>query len=855
MRVDIDLTNFTAGEMSPRMKGRYDEAKYFNGSDTQLNFVTLPQGGVTRRPGTLFAALNANQGDKPRLKGFIFSTLQAYMLEFSIVGGVCQVRVFMDDGLIVAPGGGSVVVTGLPYTQGELAELGFTQSADTLYIFHPSHPQATLTRSSHTDWSYQAMQFFDGPYLDLNGTTTTLTPSGTTGSITITASSIVGVNATPQSTGQGFLASDVGRMLRIKLTSCWAWCIITGVASPVSIAAVVQPMVNNGAWGALDGGGWSPSVYYEDGVIVDNGGALFECIIAGTSGSSGPTVPVAPATSTADGTVTWEPVQSIPSATTFWRLGAWAPALGYPGRSVFWQQRLVQAGTTSQPNGVWGSVSGDFTNNAPSQQDGTVVDINAFAWVISDNQVNAVRWLSPVGAAQAMQLGIGTLGAEHVMQAATTAQALTPTSVQVYQETAVGSAENVDVLRIVKSGLFADRPGRKVWEWTFQWAVNGYVPVDLTELSEHITRSAPPDLPGIVQMVYQQSPHSVVWAIKGDGGLIGCTYQRDQNIVAWHRHQLGGDFFGAAPVVESIEVIPSPDTTYDEVWLAVLRTINGVEVRTIEVMTRYFDAQPLDESWFVDCALSSPLTYPAATLSLGGISGAGMGFAASGNVFNAASVGSLIRANGGLAIVRTYQAPNFVICDWYQPARDQRPAFAGAWSCTPQFSHFSNLTHLVGQTVAILGDGADLGTAVVSGAGVVVPSEAASCATVGLPYAATLVTMPFEPQRAAAASTQGKSRRVDTMYLRIHEGLGADHGRRVTDPETGAVEDVLEPLETRSASDPMGQAPPAASLIQRLKLPGGYDQECQIMITTSSPHPLTVLAISAKAGVGEMPNG
>src|SRR5579859_582721 len=119
MRVDIDINNFTSGELSPRMKGRYDQAKYFNGCDTLTNWVIIPQGGATRRPGTMFVTQALDQSNPCKLRRFTFSTVQSYMLEFSAQGAGCQVRVFMDDG-VVLEGATQVIIPGLPYAGSEL---------------------------------------------------------------------------------------------------------------------------------------------------------------------------------------------------------------------------------------------------------------------------------------------------------------------------------------------------------------------------------------------------------------------------------------------------------------------------------------------------------------------------------------------------------------------------------------------------------------------------------------------------------------------------------------------------------------------------------------------------------------
>lgn len=912
MREDLELCDFSAGELSPKLKGRTDYERYFSGLDTELNMVSLPQGGATRRPGTLLAGLAKDQTNTPfftRMLRFVFSGTQAYMLELS--SG--NVRIYANDGVVL--NGGVPVDVAWPYVTSELAALQFVQSADTLFICHPSHPLATLTRSSNTNWTFTASALRDGPYLDVNITATTLTPSGTTGSITITASSVVGINVTPTSTGQGFLPTDVGRFLRIRLFSLWAWCIITAVADTLHVTATVQPAVlNAGAYGAIDGAPWAANTRYPTGAVVLANGSYYIALTGGVSG--GPNGPAGLGGNIVDGTVTWsvtgpfnavafaqqtiyacgdvvfapgsgnyyvcttggtsggsasEPTGTginitppdttaifeyvapfvFPTSTIYWQLGKFSATTGYPQIPTFWQQRLALLGTNNQPNAVEGSVSADFTNFAPTQQDGTVVANNALSWVIGDDQVNAVRWVSPAGSSVAMQLGIGTTDGEQVMQPATNSLALSPTNVQVYRETSIGAAPNVPATRIGKSVLFFNRAGRKLMDWVWQWAINGYLALDRTVDSDHITRSVPANLPGVVMDAYQQQPYGIVWCVRGDGQLIGYTYLPDQKISAWHRHQLGGQYYGGPPIVESVATIPSPDGTYDEIWFSVLRTIAGVPTRTIEVMTRFFDGLPQEESFFVDCGISSALTFPNATLTPSALSGTGIVFAANAPVFSAGSVGSLIRINNGVAIIRTYTDSEHVIADYYYPATNAQPQAANAWSCTPQYTSFSGIPELNGETVQILGDGADLQTAVVVAGGFPLPSgQSASYAIAGLPSTYDLVTMPWEPKRAMPVPPGGKTKIIDHLFLRLHETLGCSYGRLLTDVRTNQQIEKLRPLQMRYAVDPMGLPPPLFSGIQKLPAQGGFDMEGQIEITGSGPFPCTVLSIGASADVG-----
>jgi hypothetical protein len=91
------------------------------------------------------------------------------------------------------------------YTTAQLPDLKFAQSADILYITHSSHEVSKLSRTGHTSWSLDEIEFTDGPYLSANTTTTTMTPGATTGDDqTLTASAST------------FVSTDVGRLINFS---------------------------------------------------------------------------------------------------------------------------------------------------------------------------------------------------------------------------------------------------------------------------------------------------------------------------------------------------------------------------------------------------------------------------------------------------------------------------------------------------------------------------------------------------------------------------------------------------------------------------------------------------------------
>ena len=505
------------------MEGRTDFAKYFNGASNIENFVVLPHGPITRRPGTYFVSEIKTSSAKTRLIPFTFSTEQTYVLEF----GNLYVRFFKDDGQITEgnkvisaitkanPGvvtsnshgysnGDFVNISGVvgmtevnnktfkvankatntfqltdidgnnvnttnfttyssggvankiyqittEFTTAQLFDLKFAQSADVMYICHPSHEVSKLSRTGHTSWSLDEVDFgTNGPYLDANTTTTTITPQQTAAATgkTLTLSAVTGVNG-----GVGWLATDVGRIVKF------------------------------------------------------NGGE------AKITARTNATVAVATITNAFTNT----------DATASFQLGSFSDTTGHPSCVSFFEQRLVFAATSDQPQTMFFSKSGDYEN----MTSGTDAD-SAMIYTIASNQVNAIKSLKATRTLICM-----TTGGEYAVSSGTSQDAITPSNINIRKQSNYGSA-GVDALSIGNATIFLQRAKRKIRELAYNFDTDGYVAPDLTILADHISET------GIVQMDYQQEPYSVVWAARTDGVLSGLTYNRLENVVAWHRHIIGG---------------------------------------------------------------------------------------------------------------------------------------------------------------------------------------------------------------------------------------------------------------------------------------------------------------------------
>ena len=128
----------------------------------------------------------------------------------------------------------------------------------------------------------------------------------------------------------------------------------------------------------------------------------------------------------------------------------------------------------------------------------------------------------------------------------------------------------------------------------FDLNTDSYQAPDMTLLAEHITES------GIKEMSLQQEPDNVVWCVLENGKFVGMTYRREENVVAWHEHLLGGAFgsdaFGHA---ESVATIPG-DLNEDDTYLVVKRTIGGATKRFIEYFKTFDFGEDVEDAFFVD---------------------------------------------------------------------------------------------------------------------------------------------------------------------------------------------------------------------------------------------------------------
>lgn len=796
-RVSTILTNFRAGELSPRLEGRVDLEKYNEGAQILQNMIVLPQGGVTRRSGSYYAGASKD-GGKVRLINFEYSDEQTYVLEF----GLNYIRFYANEGILTetqkditaATKANPVVVTAAShgYSNGDrvyitsvagmtqLNNREFTVANKTTNTFELSGidgtgfdtyasggksgkiVEVTTTYSVAEVFEINHAQSADIIYLvhkdhapaKLTRTTATsftltdidfidgpwLDENDT--STTLYSSGATGTGLTITASADVFASSDVGRYIRFR--------------------EILE----------IEHDEWAASTSYANNATVRYDGHVYKNV-TGSTQTSGNTPPVHLTGTETYGSINWEylhdeyghveitgytsatvvtakvhedqngnsrlPDSAVGSsnANTRWSLGAFGGSQKFPRAVGFYEQRLYFAGTVGQPQTIFGSKSADFENMTPNLNDD-----DAFVFTIASDQVNVIKHLLP-----ARFLQILTTSSEFTLSGGQGTQPVTPTNVNILRETTFGTSDTRP-LRAGNSTILIQKGQEKVKEITFDLDTDGLLGVELSILADHITRG------GVTDMVWQQEPELVLWFVHTDGRLIGLTYDRANNAVGWHTHPLGG-----TGTVESVTAIPSGSE--DQVYVSVKRTINSATVRHICYLKPIYFGTDGKDAFFVD----SGLTYDGSATT-----------------------------------------------------------------------EITSLNHLEGETVQILADGATHADKTITN-GKVSLDRSASKVHLGYNYTSQVQTLRLEAG-ADDGISQGKIKRIHGVTVRFLDTVGA---------EVGTDASNLDRIPFRDSSMSMGAAVPLFTGDKELSFPSGYDNDARVMVQQDQPLPMTILAIMRRS--------
>jgi len=807
------LSNFNAGVLSPYMDGRVDLSKYGNGCYRMEGFIPTVQGPIKRRMGFRYVSEVFDSLAKTWLRRFVFSQTQALILEFS----PGKLRFYTNHGIVLKLGVPYEVTT--PYTAGDLTNadgtfgLSFAQTGDVVFIADGAHPLQQLTRLANDNWTMANAAVTGGPFQDVNpDNPITVYASAQTGAVTLTASSSI------------FTADMVGTLFlleqpRVDNDKAWEVGKVIGLNNLRRSDSNVYKALNAATTGTIKPTHTSGAKFDGDvGVQWEYQHSGYGMVTINTVAGTTATATVVP------NTILPAQVVGAPNATKRWAAAEWRSTLGYPSLVTFFRERL----TLFRKARGWFSVAADFLNLSSRDGAETLPD-SAISIDITTSELNDCTFLVP-----GKKLLVGTVGAEFAIGELTTSEVFGPGNVSAALQTSHGSRQIPPAI-VNDSTLMVQKTGRSLLDLRYAFDSDGYQTTDLQVLSTDITRGQ------VVQHAFQEQPDKVLWSCLLNGKLIGFTFNREQDVIGWHNHPL---FSGVT--CESVETIPDPEGTQDEVWAVFRLMVNGVEKRYVGYMEKDWrpDEQMLRDALYsdlggtfngmdqtgtitVDAAFAGPDTFGTLTASIAN--------------FVAGDVGDLVVIQASETHWCRFEITAFTDTTHVTARQmDDLPDGFNPGDASSDWAFARNviggLSYLEGLEVSVLADGSTHPNRTVSG-GEITLQRHAMVAQVGLHTPAEVETMRIEAG-AQNGTAQGKTKRIHRVILRFFETLG---GRIGAQDELGVKN--LDQILFRSSSAPMNQPPNLFTGDKDCPFPSGYGTEARIIVQADQPLPMTLVAL------------
>ena len=842
-RVAVQLTNFTSGELSPRLDGRNDLAKYSSGCATLENLVVYPHGSAARRPGTNFVAEVADSTKKTRLIPFEFSTTQTYMLEFSNL----KIRVYKDNGAVLEGDKTISAITKANPAVVTATSHGYENGDEVLISSVGGMTEVNGKRFLVANKTTNTFELQDKDGVNINSSSfTTYTSGGVSNKVFEITTPYLEAELFDlkfaQSADVMYICHPNHEVEKLSRTGHTSWT-LTDVdftkgpfLDPNTTTTTLTP--SNASTGSR--------TITASAVTGINGGSGFLATDVGRQIHFNDGYGVITAiTSTTVVTANITTAFANANAVTNWFLGAFSDTTGHPSCVTFFEQRLAFAATINNPQTVYFSKSGDY-ENMDANLGGTIADDDAIIYTIASNQVNAIRFMTAT-----RTLIIGTAGGEFAVSGGGTDSAITPTNILIKKQSNHGAA-NIDAISVGNATLFLQRARRKIRELAYNFDVDGYVAPDMTILAEHITEG------GLTQVAYQQEPNQIIYATREDGELVGLTYQREQQVTAWHRHIFGGRFGNATITVTDFAniangtriVLTKADGTTTTFTSATSATAGKFHTTSSNNQTATNLKTLIDADSDFTATVSSNVVTITETSPLS------TGFLTITSLDDSTRLAKTDEGKSvceSVAVIPTddteYQVYVIVkrtingatrrfveilnVFDFDQTDNtsfnflDSALSYSGSAVTT-----ISGLDHLEGQTVSILANGATHPDKTVS-SGSITLDRSSTDVKVGLAYTSLLQTMRLNAGSQNGTS-QGKTKRIYDITVRMFETIGVEVGPDLSN---------MERIPFRSSADLMDEGIPPFTGDKEVEFRGNYETDGFIFVRQTQPLPFTILSL------------
>lgn len=489
----------------------------------------------------------------------------------------------------VAVEGSGVMTLPTPWALADLENIRYDQSGDVVFVAVTRYTQRRIERRATRSWSVVQYLPTDGPFRVENTGPITITPSGISGNITLTASgSLFRSTQAPSTNNAGalFQLSSDGQLVNnfdITAQNIFSNAIrVTGVGSARVFTVVVADLTGTGSTVTLqrslesDSGPWEDvDTYVADNIAsfddgLDNQIAWYRIGVK-TGGYAGGTIDtyldyalgsitgvVRITGFTNSTTVSAEVIQDLGdvAATDTWAEGEWSDYRGWPSAGGFADGRLWWAGKDK----IIGSISDAFDGFDPDFEG----DAGPIQRSIGKGPVDTINWVLAL-----QRLILGGEASEFSCRSSSLDEPLTPTNFNLKVASTQGSA-GVQAQAIDSRGVFVQRGGNRVYELAFDQESFDYAASHLSALCPEIGQ------PGIVRLSVQRQPDTRVHFVRSDGTAAVLVFDKVEQVICWLEVETDGS-------IEDVCVLPGAQGDEEDiVYYRVKRVIAGNDVRYLE---------------------------------------------------------------------------------------------------------------------------------------------------------------------------------------------------------------------------------------------------------------------------------
>lgn len=815
--------SFNGGEVTPEFYGQLADLKFQTGVALARNFIVLPHGPLANRAGFAYVRTVKDSTKRTRVLPYSYSTTQTFAIElgagyfrFHTQGATLLVsgapayngataytagQIVVNAGVnyycILATTGnappnatywyampaGNIFEVPNSYAEADLFDIHYVQSQDVLTLVHPLYPPQELQRRGANYWTLVQETFASA-----------LTAPG---SVTATAS---------PATGTGLIS------MSYKVTAVGTTGIEEGLASAAATCTnnlLTSGNLNTIAWAAVSGA-TRYNIYKQSNGLYGFIGQTDQLNFVDNN-------------ITADISKT-PPISSQP----------FVGSNNYPGAVSYFEQRKCYAGTLTLPQNLWMTQSGTEANlgySIPTR------DSDAIAFRVAAREANTIRHIVPLN-----NLILLTSSAEWRVTSVNS-DALTPTSISVRPQSYIG-ASNVQPAIVNNNLIYAAARGGHARELGYSWQQQSYLSGDLSLRAPHLF-----DGFTLVDMAYAKSPQPIVYMPSSNGTLIGITYVPEQSIGAWHHH----DTYTKASqsLFESTCIVAEGNE--DVQYCVVQRVINGATVRYIERQhSRLFTEQP--DQFFVDAGATydTPITITGITSANPAVVTAPNHGFSNGDPVDVTQVIGMANGDGfgnftSLVNKTRYYAASITTNTLALTDANGANIDASAWPVYLRGGIIrkaistisSGLSHLEGETVSILADGAVSPPQIVTGGALPAALEApASRIQIGLPITADIQLLPVAFE--VPGYGQGRQKNVNKVWIRVSQSSSIFAGPTFL---------KLKEAKIRT-TEPYGSPPNLQSKELPIELTPTWNDNGTVCLRQKDPLAMTLVSAELEISVG-----